>query len=160
MIYLFEGIVSRYVPALFIFIMNFIIIRALVKSKRSTNTDHKISSKEVHFAVSLIAMNFIFVLSILPYTVLAALQIQNVFVNLPADYVNTVNSLYSFGIWLLYIYESSSFFMNLGFNKLFRSELREILGLVLGTTRNAQSQEGNTVAIRLTHAKISPLVNN
>jgi hypothetical protein len=160
-VYLFEGILSRYVPAGLNFIMNFIIIRALVKSKRSTNTDHKISSKEVNFAVSLIAINFMFVLSILPYTVLAALQIRNVFVNPAADYVNTVNSLYSFGIWLTYIYESSDFFMNLGFNKLFRSELRVILDQRSGTTGNTQSQGASTVATsrihRLTQAKINTL---
>jgi hypothetical protein len=158
MIYLFEGILSRNVPAVLNFTMNFIIIKALIKSKRSTNADHKISAKEVNFAVSLIALNFLFIASILPYTVLAAIQIRNVFVNPAVDYVNTINSLYSFGIWLTYIFESSDFFINLGFNKLFRSELRTIVSTFLGSP---QSSTVVTSRIqRLTQAKVGPIVNN
>jgi hypothetical protein len=112
-----------YIPGVFGFVVNFVIINALLKSKRSVSAERKISSKEINFAVSLVALNFLFVASIFPYTILAGIQINNVLTNQTTDYASVINTLYSFSIWLNYIYEAAPFFMNLGFNKLFRAEI-------------------------------------
>jgi hypothetical protein len=120
--------------------MNLIIINALIKSKRrTTSSERKISSKEVHFAVSIVAQNFIYFISISPYTVLAAIQLRNVFAAPSAEYVNQINTLYSFAILLIYIYESLPFFINLAFNKLFRSE---VISIVLSALKSNNQASG------------------
>jgi hypothetical protein len=161
-VYLFEAMFSRYIPAVLNFVMNFAIIRALIKSKRSFNRQHKISSREIHFAISLIAQNFIFFTAALPYTTLASIQLRNLFTTPSADYVSLINSLYSFAIWLIAFYECIPFFINLVFNKLFRAELLAIWKSICGMT-NSSSNPRITNRVqkqRIGHTKSTPEVNN
>jgi hypothetical protein len=65
-VYLLEAMLRGYIPGVFGFVMNLFIIKAFLKSKRSVSAEHKISSKEIHFAVSLVALNFLFIASIFP----------------------------------------------------------------------------------------------
>jgi hypothetical protein len=51
------------------------------------------------------------------------MQLVNAFLLPDLDFVNTINLLYSLGSWGNFTYEAIPFFMNLGFNKLFRTEL-------------------------------------
>jgi hypothetical protein len=161
-VYLFEAMFSRYIPAVLNFAMNFAIIRALIKSRRSSNRHHKISSREIHFAISLIAQNFIFFTAALPYTTLASIQLRNLFTTPSADYVSLINSLYSFSIWLMAFYECIPFFINLAFNKLFRAELLAIWTSIRGTRNGVlNSRITNSVqSQRIGHIKSAPEVNN
>jgi hypothetical protein len=56
------------------------------------------------------------------------MQLVNTFLLPSSDFGNTIDLLYSLGSWGSYAFEAIPFFMNLGFNKLFRSELFILIG--------------------------------
>jgi hypothetical protein len=147
----FEAILDRVIPSLSNLTMSFLIIRALIRSKRNMN--RTISAKELHFAYSLIAQNVIFFIITLPHVILSGMQLVNTFVQPTSDYANVINVIYSFGSWGNYVFESIPFLMNLGFNKLFRAEVFSILG-VRGSrvgftaTTNGECQRTNTKATK------------
>jgi hypothetical protein len=124
----FEAVTARIVPSLANFSMSVIIIRALIRSRRNVNRQRSISSKDLYFAYSLIAQNAIFFVLTLPHLLFSSMQLVNAFLLPNSDFVNTINLLYSLGSWGNFTYEAIPFFMNLGFNKLFRSELFIFIG--------------------------------
>ncbi len=123
--YNLEAILSRIVPSLVNLILNGIIINALFKSKRNVNQrrESRISSRDAHFAYSLIAQNFIYTIVTLPHVVLSSMQMEALMNHPGSDYANEVNVMFNFGVWCSHAFEAMPFFMNLGFNKLFRAEL-------------------------------------
>jgi hypothetical protein len=81
-IYDLEAILSRVVPSFVNFILNIIIIRALYESKKAVA--QRFSSKEITFASSLIAQNFIFTIMTMPHVVMSGLQLT-VLLNQPTS---------------------------------------------------------------------------
>jgi hypothetical protein len=141
-IYDLEAILSRVVPSFVNFILNIIIIRALFKSKKTAS--RAISSKDVTFASSLIAQNFIFTVVTMPHAVMSGLQLT-VLLNEPtSQYASEINILFNFGAFCSFAFEAMPFYMNIAFNKLFRSELRAMF------CRSNQLGPGNSTMTTLT----------
>jgi hypothetical protein len=142
----FVVITSRMVPAVSNFTLNFVIIYAVLKSKRAVSSQqHQITAKDLSFAVSLVAQNFIFFVLTLPTWVIAAIQIRNTFTSPPADYANTVNLFFQYFSWSIYILQCMTFAMNYWFNKIFRAELRLVFSerhLWTGARSNATTSLG------------------
>jgi hypothetical protein len=101
------------------------------KSKRDGEVG-AMSIKDKHFAYSLIAQNFIFTAVTMPNVILNAMQMYEQFNEPTSVKAAMVNVMFTFGLWCNYAFESLPFFLNLGFNKIFKSELKEIF-LVLSS---------------------------
>lgn len=116
------SLASRVIPLFSNLIMNVIIIRALVKSKikfrryylSKTNVDNGIqkesrkshlTTKEYSFAISLLAMNFIYFVVTLPVVTLNLLQIYTYLNTVPTYLVHLTTVLYSFTFWGNYFYD-------------------------------------------------------
>jgi hypothetical protein len=84
------------------------------------------SSKDKNFAVSLIAQNFIFTIFTTPFVILSIMDVSVIISNVSSDFGTTVQTVLALGAWFSYVLEATLFFMNLGFNKLFRSELKNL----------------------------------
>jgi hypothetical protein len=145
-VYNFEAIFSRVIPSLVNFCLNLIIIRSIVKSRRNvanygrstgraTRSGGGMNNKDRHFAYSLIAQNFIFTAVTMPHVVLSGMQINEQLTDPDSANAALVNAMFSFGVWCSHAFEALPFLMNLGFNKMFRAELKDMYLIVMRKQR-------------------------
>lgn len=103
-VFSFEAILGRLVPCLANSVMNVILIRKLVVSKRqfivySGSLRHFVRSKEYYFAYSVIGMNFAFFVLTFPHVLLSLFNIY-VKVNGDQDELAALASIaFTFGAW-------------------------------------------------------------
>jgi hypothetical protein len=83
--------------------------------------------------------------------VLNLMQIIRSLTQPASAFTTELNVILTFGMWFSYAYESMPFFLNLGFNKLFRSELKTLF-----RHYNEQDRWASSVSRRLTCVNPTP----
>lgn len=114
-VFSFKAILSRILPSACNLTMNLIMVRVLVRSKQAVSARSEISKKEYHFAISLIAQNFVFFLITFPLVVIGGIQISLGLNGQAATlYGIEVSLLFNLTSWGTFLYEAiSPFWMNL-----------------------------------------------
>lgn len=126
----FHSIVMRLSTVIVMLILNMMIVYALIKSKknlhggkrdpnsRSTRNTPSLS-REYIFAFSLISMNMIYFVFMMPYSIMLII----VTVTKYSQYFVYVINIFAFTTWGPLTYKCLHFPISLAFNKLFRKEL-------------------------------------
>ena len=118
---------SILIPFTFMIIFTSFTIKIVFDSRKSTSSNRNNKSKDMKFAISSIAINFLFLISNLPVFILdISLRYSDLFTNLK----NVFIVLQSVFLFLLYTNMGSTFFINYFFNSMFK---KEMFGLLLGT---------------------------
>jgi hypothetical protein len=118
-----------FIPFIVIFVLNFLAIRFLFRSK--TNLNSKIRKKEFSFILSIFVANFIFLAIYLPWSIVFVIYHVNHSFYIFPDLINS--NLFEitaalFGS-LAYLNNMTCFFTNIKFNYLFYEEFFQLLGI-------------------------------
>lgn len=175
------AIVQRTVSFAMIVTANVFIIRKLFNSKRNlsrakksgnavaaqqnennNNSNSKstayLSRKEYAFAFSLMANNVIYFVLIMPFFVVQFVQLySNLAPGQSASFVSYTALLYNITILGNYVFDSLPFYINLAFNRLFRSELHAIaVGLLARIDiRRTSTGDSSTTGANTTGKSVS-----
>ena len=118
-----------FIPFITIFLLNFLAIRFLFKSK--TNVNSKIRKKEFSFIMSIFVANFIFLGIYLPWSIVFVIYHVNhsfyFFPSLIQSHLFEITATI-FGS-LAYLNNMTCFFTNIKFNYLFYEEFFQLLGI-------------------------------
>ena len=118
-----------FIPFITIFLLNFLAIRFLFKSK--TNVNSKIRKKEFSFIISIFVANFIFLGIYLPWSIVFVIYHVNhsfyFFPSLIQSHLFEITATI-FGS-LAYLNNMTCFFTNIKFNYLFYEEFFQLLGI-------------------------------
>lgn len=145
-------------PVVIMFVMNIILTRSLILSKRKFLTPNGSLKREFNYTLTVIGLNLIFCVLNMPWAIWYALnriQIARVGFQSPIDFAS-LQLLQSFSFSIFYLNNSSSFLLNLTFNKLFRKQLYLLL-TKLSLNRNDQSTENGLIKNNL---ELKKRVNN
>ena len=117
-------IIRTLLPFIVMFILNISLIRNLIITKKSLNITRSLS-REFNFSFSIIALNMLFLISLLPNMV--SLILLNIFQygfksQLTSKNLAIINFGFSISIFFITYNYAFPFLVNLKFNKLFRNE--------------------------------------
>jgi hypothetical protein len=136
-----------FIPFIMIFLLNFLAIRFLFKSKTSVNS--KIRKKEFSFVLSIFVANFIFLAIYLPWSIVFVIYHVNHSFYIFPDLIHS--SLFEitatlFGS-LAYLNNMMCFFTNIKFNYLFYEEFFQLLGIKKRVFPASQRQNSASVIV-------------
>ncbi len=122
---------STLIPFSLMILFTSITIKVVFNSRKSTSSNSNNKSKDMKFAISSIAINFLFLISNLPVFILdISSRYSDLFTNLDSLFI----VLHSLSLFILYINMGSTFFINYFFNSMFK---KEAIKLFMG--KNAQN---------------------
>lgn len=114
-----------------------------VRGARSTRSANSTSSsvlnkRDRRFAITILAINFIFLVMVLPQALYNVIAVYSFYV-----------TLFNYLQWLASAHSGTSFYVQVGTNSLFRQEFCDLIGLKLTTRRptNAPAQNRAVVAV-------------
>lgn len=140
-----------YIPSFLMIVFNLFMIRIVIKKSRAALRQTSKTRKEYIFTISVMANDVFFLIFDLPVSIYYILYDVNLYsgaFNNDAAFSAGYNV---FGVvtkdFAFYV-QSFSFFINLGFNKLYRSEICYLIGLVISIKINASGFSHNLSNIR------------
>lgn len=129
------------IPFVVMLVMNIILTRNLILSKKKISTQNRSFKREYNYTITVIGLNFLFCILNTPWAIwyiLNRIELSGVGLQSPIA-VASLNLLQSISFSIFYLNNSSSFFLNLIFNKLFRKQLYFLL-----TKRSLNRDGGST----------------
>jgi hypothetical protein len=132
------GILLRtIVPFLITFVLNFLLIRCLIESKKKINKDKHLK-KERQFAITIIALNCLFFVTQLPLG--ASLILLNVkqYAIIPTN-TALIRLIFFVAVYIALLFNTLSFMVYLTSNKLFRKEFFQMFHVAKNNLRSSFS---------------------
>jgi hypothetical protein len=127
--------------------LNLKLIDVLIKSKRNFHKTKKETGikldkslkKSYQFATTITSLNWIFFCFNFPLAI--GLLLKNIFTYFiffdPPEYLAISNDIYNIGTMLSFFHQALTFFINLRFNKLFRNEVKIMLGILNSSNKSS-----------------------
>ena len=139
-IIMYQVLIETFIlPSIVMIITSVLIIRQLYKSRNSIERVGNVSkdrrSRDAKYAITSVTLNIMFMIFKLPYLVFYTLNAYLLYYNV---------YFYNISAYLHYFYVSSSFFVHLATNSLFRKELLLLLRLTKGNEPISPNKNNRT----------------